>query len=291
MSFWEQSNDRHVPPDYSGPLLLWDIDKTYLDTHFSSWRGLAVIPFEFAVDKHAVPGAVPLLRSLRHGPGAQSGVVPLYFISGSPPQLRKTVERKMTLDGVEYDGITFKDQLGLLLARRPKDIKGQVGYKLKALLGYRRQLPLHARWHLFGDDVESDAEVFALFGEVCAGLRGTALEAQLARQGVHKADLAEIRALSDGEPVTANPVERIYILLVKGRDPKKFEPNVVPARSYLQTALVTAHHGLVRPETIAAVAKDLRRRRIPEDQLIQDRGDAVTRLGVPESLAALAVQN
>jgi hypothetical protein len=81
---YDRSNDRRLPPDYTGDVLLWDIDKTYLDTHFSSWRGLLAIPFDMAVDKRAVPGAVPLLRALRRGPGERSVLVPLYFVSGSP---------------------------------------------------------------------------------------------------------------------------------------------------------------------------------------------------------------
>src|SRR5688572_7492402 len=124
--FIHQTNDRRLPPDYAGDVLLWDIDKTYLDTRFSSMRGLLSIPFEFAIDKRSLPGAAVLLRALRRGAGAESALVPLYFISGSPPQLRRVVERKMVLDGVDYDGITFKDQLGLLLARRPGLIKAQL---------------------------------------------------------------------------------------------------------------------------------------------------------------------
>src|SRR5687767_10422110 len=118
----DRSNDRRIPSDYRGDVLVWDIDKTYLDTRFSSWRGLAAIPFELAIDKEALPGAVPLLRALRRGPGDRTALVPLYFVSGSPPQLRRVIERKMILDGVEFDGITFKDQLGLLRSGRVRAI-------------------------------------------------------------------------------------------------------------------------------------------------------------------------
>ncbi len=174
-SFLSQTNDRTLPATFAGDVLIWDIDKTYLDTQFSSWRGLLRIPLELAVDKRSIPGSVPLLRALRHGGLVEPSIVPPYFIRGSPVQLRNTIERKMTLDGVDYDGITFKDQWGLVRAGRPGDIKAQVGYKLKALLAYKRRIPDGARFLMFGDDVESDAEVFLLFGEVCAGLRANAL--------------------------------------------------------------------------------------------------------------------
>ncbi|MEM7679195.1 MAG: hypothetical protein AAF449_24725, partial [Myxococcota bacterium] len=99
LSYLQQTNERKLAPDYEGRLLIWDIDKTYLNTQFSSFWGLARIPFEGAIDKEAIPGAVPLIRALRHGPSTSSEIVPLYFISGSPLQLRPTIERKMLLDG------------------------------------------------------------------------------------------------------------------------------------------------------------------------------------------------
>lgn len=287
--FIHQTNERRLDPAYTGRILLWDIDKTYLDTRFSSWRGLLAIPFEVAIDKQSVPGAVPLLRALRRGPEAQPSLTPLYFVSGSPPQLRRIVEKKMTLDGVQYDGITFKDQLGLVLARRPKDVKRQIGYKLAALLGYRTQLPDGARWLMFGDDVESDAEVFGLFGEVCAGLRGPALQARLNNAAVHAEDAAIIMDLVHEMPVTADPVERIYIHLTAGRDPESFsDPRVVPCRSYIQTVLALARDEVVAPTAIGAVAKALRRRQIPETTIAVHLQDARRRLGVPHALTEQA---
>ncbi len=172
----DQTMSRVLPADYRGDILIWDIDKTYLDTHFSSWRGLARIPFELAIDKRTIPGAVPVLRALRRGPGNESALVPLFFVSGSPPQLRRVIERRMMIDGVDFDGITFKDQLKLLLSGRPSGITAQVGYKLTALLLYKKKLPDGAHFLLFGDDVERDAEIFTLFGDICAGLSTNGLD-------------------------------------------------------------------------------------------------------------------
>ena len=50
LSFLTRTNERRIAPDYAGDVLIWDIDKTYLDTHFSSFRGLLRIPLELAVD-------------------------------------------------------------------------------------------------------------------------------------------------------------------------------------------------------------------------------------------------
>ncbi len=162
--FMKARYDRVVDADFAGDVYVWDIDKTYLDTRFSSLRGLLAIPFELAVDKNNVAGTVPVLRALRAGPDPKEPrFAPLYFVSGSPPHLRDVVEKKMILDGVQFDGITFKDQLGLLLSGRPSAITEQVGYKLNALLTLRRQLPPPrpageptVRFSLFGDDVEKD---------------------------------------------------------------------------------------------------------------------------------------
>ncbi len=285
--FLQRSNARTIPADYQGDVLVWDIDKTYLDTRFSSWRGLVSIPFEAAIDKRAVAGAVPLLRALRHGRGEQSALVPLYFVSGSPPQLRSIVERKMTLDGVEFDGITFKDQWALVRDLRPRAVKEQIGYKLTALLLYRREIANGARYFFFGDDVESDAEVFALFGEVCAGLRGMALAQRLRAAHVDPVDVENICQLSHDLAVTDNPVERIFIYLEKGRAPSSFtEPRVVPAHSFLQTALVLAHMGRIRPQIIATVAADVRKAGAGDTQIEEWINDAKERFDVPDTLTA-----
>jgi hypothetical protein len=287
--FIHQSNERRVPDDYDGPILLWDIDKTYLDTRFSSFRGLVSIPLELAVDKEAVPGAVPLLRALRRGTGPQSALTPLYFVSGSPPQLRKVIQTKMTLDGVQFDGITFKDQWGLLKARRARDIKRQVGYKLTALLGYRRGVPARAPWLMFGDDVENDAEAFLLFGAVIGGLRGPRLEARLAEAEVHAEDRALIHELVAELPPGPDPVARVFILLANQSDPSRFtDPRVVPCRSYLQTALVLAMEGRVDADAVATVARGLRRGRVPEQTLAEELLDAERRLHVPRTWTDLA---
>lgn len=287
--FLQRSNDRRLPETYRGDVLIWDIDKTYLDTRFSSWRGLAAIPFELAIDKEAIPGSVPLLRALRRGAGEKSALVPLYFVSGSPPQLRSTIERKMTLDGVDFDGITFKDQVRLFRSGRFRAIKAQVGYKLLALLLYRQELPQDTRWSLFGDDVESDAETFLLFGEVCAGIRGAELEARLLGHHVEAPERRAILELTATLPIGPDPVEHAYIHLTEKSDPRRFDaPRLVAARSFLQLALLLHHRGKIRANAVMTVASDLRMRHVPEAEIEADLADARTRLSVPDSTLALA---
>ncbi len=287
--FIERSNERKVPENYQGTILVWDIDKTYLDTHFSSMRGLMRIPLELAVDKQAVPSAAALLRALRHGPDIISALTPLYFISGSPFQLRKTIERKMTLDGVEFDGITFKDQWGLFRAGRRKYIRAQIGYKLKSLLLYRQEVTDSARWLLFGDDTEYDAQAFLLFGEVCAGLRHFELQDRLHSLKVSHEEIEEILELSKNLPITPDPVDGVFIHLAQKSDPGRFgDPRVVATYSYLQTALVLAKQGYIRQQSIAACAKALRRRMISESEIQEYIVDAKRRFHIPSELVELA---
>lgn len=281
--FLERTNDRKLPDDYQGDVLVWDIDKTYLDTRFSSWRGLLSIPLEFAIDKRAIPGAVPLIRALRRGAQVENALVPLYFVSGSPRELRPVIERKMTLDGVEFDGITFKDQLGLALSGKPGLIKAQVGYKLTALLLYLRETPRSARWLLFGDDVEQDAAAFLLFGEVAAGLRGSALEERLRESRVSAREVETIVDLAATIPASVDPVERIFIHVVSGRAGPA-GPRITSSRSFLTLAMVAAAMNRIRPEDVAAVAADLRQRSVPEAEIAAAAAEARSEHGVPEDL-------
>lgn len=286
--FLERTNERRLE-DHDGDILVWDIDKTYLDTRFSSLRGLLSIPLELAIDKRALPGTVPLLRALRRGPGEKSQLVPLYFVSGSPVQLRGVIEEKMTLDGVGFDGITFKDQLGLLRRRRPRAIVHQVGYKLIALLLYRLEANPRARWLLFGDDVEADVEVFRLFGRVCGGLSGEALERRLKHYKVGSVELRACLELAERLAMGDDPIARVFIHLASGREPQEIDdPRVVETRSFLQTALLCAQMGRIHPRELRAVADDIRRQRVPEKDLRRDIDDAAKRFAIDDELCRIA---
>ena len=61
-------------------------------------------------------------------------------------------------------------------------IKGQLGFKLPALLSARTRTDPQATEVLFGDDVEADALVYALYADVVAGLVGAAELAVLPRR-------------------------------------------------------------------------------------------------------------
>ncbi len=246
-------DDRSLPEGFDGPVLVWDIDKTYLTTHFSSLRGLSRIPLEFAIDKQAVPGMPALLRGLRRGPGPQYACTPLYFVSGSPPFLRGVIETRMLMDGVEHDGITFKDWVETLKQGRPGRLREQVGYKVCALLAGRLRRP-QAVEYLFGDDVEQDALAFDLYARIVEGrLSAGETVASLADAGVPRDDRRNVCSLMDRLPPRRGRVDRVFILLARNTPACRFEPygtRVVPVESAFQLGLALYELSLVDRQAV-----------------------------------------
>jgi hypothetical protein len=257
----DRTQERSYPEDFSGPIFIWDIDKTYLATEIHNWRGLLAVPFELAVDKRDIAGTAALLRALRRGnaPEGLTAQNPIYFVSASPPQLRGVIQKKMLIDGVEFDGISFKDQLALVLRGQFGKLREQIGYKLAALLMNRRELPEGADEYLFGDDSEADGTIYALYGDVCAGrIRGDALVAILLRLAVRREDAERIAALAEGLPVR-DRVKAAFINLEVRKNPRRFQHHgrVHPCFDSIQTALVLHEKGLIPVRGVVEVAHQM----------------------------------
>jgi hypothetical protein len=256
----ERTNDRALPPDYAGPIDVWDIDKTYLESEFESFRDLVGRAIELAVDKRTRPGVAPLLRALRRGPAPHDLLAfraPLYFVSASPPQLRRTLERKMLLDGVEWDGISFKDHLSLMRARRFSEVRRHVAYKLTALLEYRREWPAGAREWLYGDDAETDPLVYSLFADIRAGtLASGRLDHALARYKVSGDDRHAIHALAEETP--RGDIGGIFIFRVAATP--KFDlaefPRVTGVSSAVECAARLVAAGRIAAEALEEVKRE-----------------------------------
>ena len=258
----DRTNERSYADDFAGRIYVWDIDKTYLRSEIKSIRGLLSIPLEFAVDKRNVAGTGALLRALRRGtaPRGQTRSNPIYFVSASPPQLRSVLQRKMLIDGVEFDGITFKDQLALVRRGKLGKLREQVGYKLSALLLNRLELPWSVKECLFGDDSEVDALIYSLYADVVAGrLRGDWLRRTLLKNAVRKEDASYICGLCEGMR-EAELVELIFINLENRSDPRHFAsyaPNVLPCHDTFQMALRLGESGHITRESVLDVARVL----------------------------------
>lgn len=255
-----RTDHRTYSPDFTGTVFTWDIDKTYLRTDIESVHALVRTVFEFAVDKRELSGTVPLLKGLRRGP--QMGlnwIPPIYFVSASPTQLRGVFERKMLLDGVEHDGITLKGQWGLLLKGGFKSLRRQMGYKLGALMRYRLNRPEGTREILFGDDSESDPNVYALYAKIVAGTcSGDLLKETLRGYGEPKSIIEELDSLR--EEVALGPrVDASFIQLTG----KNLAPTVEEGtgmyfvRNPLQSSLLLHEWGHVDEDCVRRVAREV----------------------------------
>lgn len=248
----------------SGPwppvVFRWDLDKTYLKSEFDSLRELVRIPFEKPEDKVAVPGVVPLIRGLRRVAAARGQPVSIHFISASPPQIGRAIKAKLRLDGIEYDGIVFKNQLHNIVRGRFRNLREQVGYKLTELLKNRQTQPPEAREVLFGDDWESDPLIYSLYADLIAGrVTPDAVGPLLARIGVDPRLIEEIRARAAAVP-PADAVSRIFINLERRTPPTLFRPfgaRLVPAFNYFQTAACLYAMGHLTADAVAEVARGL----------------------------------
>ncbi len=258
-----QVNERVLAPDWAGHVFICDIDRTYLYTRFSSLKGLSRIPIEFAIDKMDIEGMASLLKEVRRGPERMSRHTPLYFISASPAQLRPVIERKMMLDGLEFDGTIFKDWWGVLTSLRPKRFKEQLGFKMTGLMLLHQQLPGGSRELLMGDDLESDALAFTLFADAVAGrVDPELLNTVLQGHGVAGRDARDICGLvrqfhpSEG-------VQRAFIRMERHEDAEHFidfYPHLHACRDALQVAVSLWGVEAISADGVARVAAELRRR-------------------------------
>jgi hypothetical protein len=279
----DQRDERSFSPGWRGEVFVCDVDRTYLATRFSSLSGMARIPLEFAVDKREIAGMPALLREVRRGPGPASRCTPLYFLSASPAQLRPVVERKMLLDGIEADGTTFKDWLGVLLHLRPRRLREQLGFKLTALLLGRRSRPPAALETLIGDDLESDPLAFCLYADLLAGrIPPERARPLLLGCGVEVDDAGDILRLSRqiGRPPAGAGVQRIFIRMERhaaGEGLLDFAPHAVGCRSALQMAFGLLAQGSIGAEGVLRVARELRARGQDPQVLVDQLQDAARR--------------
>jgi len=283
----DRVDERTFDQGWSGDLVVCDIDRTYLNTRFSSLKGLSRIPLEFAVDKRDIAGMVPLLKELRRGPGQASRHTPLYFVSASPPQMRSVIQRKMLMDGIEYDGTTFKDWRGCIRSGRLGRLKEQVGFKLTALMHGRTAWPREVREALLGDDLEKDALAYCLYADIVAGrIPLDDIPRVLTGVGVARPDAWGVRDLKE-LVADRDTVGRICIRLERN-DPEvfaEFAPHVAACRDALQIALVLHGDGWISDAGLGRVADDLAASGWTSEQLAEALGDAASRNLLPAAWA------
>lgn len=186
----------------------------------------------------------------------------------------------MLLDGLEFDGITFKDWVGVVRRRRMRRFREQVGFKLTALLSNRAEFPCGARETLIGDDWESDPLIFALYADIVAGrLRGAALLRTLERHGVESGDAAAIAGLKS-QVADCDGVKRAYVRLDRDRQPsrlKAFAPRLVGCLGALQMAAALCQDGAISQQGVVRVGQALRALGYSAEELGERFSDALNR--------------
>lgn len=283
---------RTLDPDWAGEVFVADIDRTYLATQLSSMKGMARIPFERAADKEDIAGMARLFREIRRGPGKERRDTPLYFVSASPAQLRPVIERKMRLDGIGFDGTTFKNWVGVVRRLRMRRFREQVGFKMTALLASRAELPAAAVEHLIGDDRETDPVAFAIYADVLAGRIPTGDLARILQiNGVMDSDAQSI-VRARREIARNRGVKRAYIRMERHTDPdafKDFGPGVIGCLGAFQMAAVLMQEGSIGEDGVVRVAADLLLRGQSPQTLVDRLRDLCRRaLLTPERTLALA---
>lgn len=250
-----------LSPDYAGYVVISDIDKTYLATQIDSVGGLLKTAFETAESKDTIPGFSIVLRALRRGGGLSPQKNPLFFVSASPPQMRQTLKAKMQIDGVEHNGIIFKDQLEHVRNRDFKKLREQIGYKLEAFLALWSHIPNSAKLVMFGDDSESDPVIYSLFSDILAGrARGPLLDELLEYLGVFPEERRRIVTLSDEIEGTHDPIVMSFINIVSDSHPSfygKFGPQIFATENSLQVALTLFERGLVRERAVCSIGREM----------------------------------
>jgi hypothetical protein len=218
----------------------WDLDKTYLKTDFETVSDLFRTFFQSAEEKRGVPGAATLLRELLR-PSSDGVLRRVTFISGSPRQMRKVLREKLRIDGIEPDAFILKPNLSNLLLFRFRKLRGQVDYKLGALLE-SRIAGQHVQETLVGDDSESDAFVYSLYADLIEGrVDAERLERILRACNVYRRDLRRLLALYESLKPGIDVVNRIFIHLEMRSPTKRFDrygARVVPIYNYFQAALL-----------------------------------------------------
>ncbi len=239
----------------------WDLDKTYLRTDFDTLRDLLRTAIERPDQKRTVPGAAALLREL-----GRTGVE-IHILSGSPTQLRSRIEEKLRLDGARWASLTLKPNLENLLRLRFRALRGQLGYKLPALLLRRCEMQSQrddagelVHEALLGDDAEADAFVYSLYADVCAGLVAPDVLRRVMRAGDAYDDTIGDAVRFAGYVDKGAVVERILIHLERQSAPSDFAvygSRVVPFYNYLQAAFVLHEDGRLPARSVLRVAQDL----------------------------------
>ena len=238
-------------------VFIWDLDKTYLDTHFESFSGLVQIVFEKAFQKRNVPGTAVLVRALFK----RDKNLPLYFISASPPQMQEKIKEKLDIDGITPFGFLSKNNLKNLKPALWSRLTNHIGFKLQALLEIRLLLSEDCQMICWGDDSESDANIYSLFSDLCSHkLTDREARALLCAFKVPDDQIELILELRD-QREDFDPLKRVYINLAVDTDPeyyRRYGRRLMAVDSTFDVAVDLFQRGFIDLESVLEICKDLK---------------------------------
>lgn len=242
--------------------IVCDIDKTYLETEFESILRMARIAFEEAGEKVTVAGASDVLIAARWGDvnGEPDPSFPrsLHFVSSSPPQLRSVLEEKLTLDGLDWNSDTFKNQVYNIRKGRMDLLRHHIAYKSAAILKLIQAAGEGARFYMIGDNAESDGYIYTGIRLLLDGrLSGSAYQRYLELAGV-EARVAEdlTRALPVGDRGVR--VAAILIRNVPGYRLVSQSPltdAILGFDDFFQAAILLVVHRLIEPDQLVQLSR------------------------------------
>ena len=278
-------------------IYVWDLDKTYLDTKIEDLKSLIKIFIEKGSKRKNIPGTAFLLKALQEKWISSQA---LYFISASPPQIEAKIREKLISDQVKVSGFFFKDNLKNVHPKRFQRLTRQIGYKLHALLQLRLRLAADVQQILWGDDSESDAVVYSLYSDLCAGrFKKESLEKVLRHFKVGGAQRDLILNMQK-EIKPHDPVEKIYINLEDDTDAEyylKFGRRMVATYNTLQVAFDLFQDRKMSLHAVVSLAQHLIKNfQFTREQISNSLDDLVRRqiLGEPfvsDILEALREKN
>lgn len=244
-------------------IYVWDLDKTYLDTHWQSLRDLFRASFADNYHRNNVPGTATLVNSLKqswHKKHGTDRAFPIFFITASPPQMEKKIREKLIADEILPLGIFFKDNLRNLWPGRFWKLKQHVGYKVTALMYLRTLLKSDVTQVLWGDDSETDAVIYSLYSDLCSRRLQNEEADKVLRSFQVTTDQSSRIFLNQEQIPAMDPVEKIYINLAIDTDPEyylKFGRRMLPSYNSFQTSLDLLQDERLQIDDVLRVGKDL----------------------------------
>jgi hypothetical protein len=233
--------------------IICDIDKTYLETEFDSVVDLARTAMEDSRAKVTVFGAREVLLAARWAKGSPPNG--LHFVSSSPPQLRRVLEAKLAMDGLDWTSDTFKNQAYNLRKRRLSLLRHHVAYKTLAILSIMEDRGEGGRYVMIGDNAESDPLVYSGVARLLTG-RITVDEFQqhLVNAGAQDFETDQIMPLAR-KVHGKGSVAGIFIRMVpgsSGHKPFVTDPGAWPPmtgfKSFFEVALGMVDVGVLPPD-------------------------------------------